>query len=66
MPTTKARILAVCAAAVLTAPALGACSTYHDTSHDRCDPNATANAFTDPGDGAVTYDNAPDCGTSGR
>jgi hypothetical protein len=38
MPTTKARILAVCAAAVLALPALGACGTYHDanqaTYHD--------------------------------
>jgi hypothetical protein len=39
--TTKTRILAVCAAALLTFPTVAAC-TYHDANHDNCDPNATA------------------------
>ncbi len=37
----KNRILAICAAVALAFPALAACSTYHDTYHDNCDPTAT-------------------------
>jgi hypothetical protein len=41
--TFRTRILAVCAAAVLAVSSLAACGTYHDTYHDSCNPETTAN-----------------------